>query len=445
MPKEPEPTLTVVRADAVEVPGLRAIARPPKGRDVEAALGVRTLVLGSSPECDIVLDDARVSRRHAELSLTDAGVVIKDLESKTGTFIMAVRVFAAALPIGAEARLGGSLLTVRRAGQASLVPLSRGARFGEAIGASIPMRALFARLERAAPTQETILLLGESGTGKELLARGIHDQSPRKDGPFVVFDCSAVAPTLLEAELFGFVKGAFTGANAARVGLLEQANGGTLFIDEIGELPLELQPKLLRALEARQTRRIGGAGHVQFDARIVAATHRDLAARIVSREFREDLYYRLAVVEVLVPPLRERKVDIPLLVERFLSAHVPPHTLDDLPPNALSMLESHRWPGNVRELRNAAARLVLFPHSVEEAFARAGAPKDESRGGELTRLPLREAREIVIEQFERSYIQAKLRELGGNVSRAAEAMGVSRQLVHRLMERYGIRGSDERR
>ncbi len=253
------------------------------------------------------------------------------------------------------------------------------------------MRALFARLERTAATQETILLLGESGTGKELLARGIHDQSSRKDGPFVVFDCSAVAPTLLEAELFGFVKGSFTGAHASRAGLLEQANGGTLFIDEIGELPLELQPKLLRALEARQTRRIGGAGHVQFDARIVAATHRDLAAKIASREFREDLYYRLAVVEVLVPPLRERKVDIPLLVERFLAAHVPPHSLDDLPPNALSMLESHHWPGNVRELRNAAARLVLFPNNVEEAFSRAGAPRSR-RAASLPPAPPRGAR-----------------------------------------------------
>jgi transcriptional regulator with PAS, ATPase and Fis domain len=285
-------------------------------------------------------------------------------------------------------------------------------------------------------------LLGESGTGKELLARGIHDASARAGGPFVVFDCTSVAPNLAEAELFGYVKGAFTGAHQSRIGLIEEANGGTLFVDEIGELPLELQPKLLRALEARQIRPVGSAEWRSFDARIVAATHRDLRSRIAARQFREDLYYRLAVVEVHVPPLRDRKEDIPLLVERFLAAQVPPLALTDLPPNAIDLLIAHDWPGNVRELRNTLARLVLFPHLGKDAIVPSAGAASETGIGPIVHLPLSEARAMVVEQFERDYVQAKLREHGGNVTRAAESMGVSRQLVHRLMERYGIRSKD---
>jgi transcriptional regulator with PAS, ATPase and Fis domain len=288
-------------------------------------------------------------------------------------------------------------------------------------------------------------LLGESGTGKELLVRAIHDASPRKDGPFVVFDCSAVAPTLVEAELFGYEKGAFTGAVKAQEGLFEQADGGTLFIDELGELPLDLQPKLLRALESRQTRRLGARSMKRFDARVVAATHRDLRLRVASDAFRQDLYYRLAVVEVRVPPLRQRKDDIPLLVERFLAAHTPPRTLAELPKGTLELLASHDWPGNVRELRNAVARLVLFPHVTQEALfpGLADAPSARSVGtslGPLLDKPLRAAREEVVERFEQAYVAEKLKQHGGSVTRAAEAMEVSRQFLHRLLDRYGIRG-----
>jgi transcriptional regulator with PAS, ATPase and Fis domain len=444
------PTLTTLRANAVELPALLLVASPPKGKDVQVALGVSPLVVGSSPDCDVVLDDPRASRRHCEIALTARGVVIRDLGSKNGTLIADVPFVEALLPIGKRVTVGGSMLVVKAAGAPTIVPLSTAARFGEALGGSIPMRALFARLERAAATAETILLLGESGTGKELLARGIHDASPRRQGPFVVLDCAAIAPNLLEAELFGYMRGAFTGAAQARAGLFEQAHGGTLFVDEIGELPLELQPKLLRALEARQARRLGATGYVSFDVRVVAATHRDLRSRVASGAFREDLYYRLAVVEAIVPPLRERRDDIPLLVERFLAAHQPPRALSDLPPNALEMLKAHAWPGNVRELRNTVARLTLFPDLGEQAISPAvatphapGAPAPASAAseplGDLARLGLREARDVVVEQFERAYLAAKLREHGGNVSRAADSMGISRQLVYRMLERYGMR------
>jgi two-component system response regulator GlrR len=433
------PTLTALRTNAVELPSLEVVVSPPKGKDLVARLAVAPVVVGVSPDCDVVLSDPRVSRRHCEVELTARGVVLRDLGSKNGTLVGDLSVVEAWLPLGKKATIGGSTLVVRVAGAATILPLSTSARFGDAIGGSIPMRALFARLERAAATAETILLLGESGTGKELLARGIHDASPRRAGPFVVFDCGAVAPNLIESELFGFMKGAFTGAHQNRAGLLEQAHGGTLFIDELGELPLELQPKLLRALEARQVRRLGATGYTAIDTRVVAATHRDLQSRIAAGAFREDLYYRLAVVESIVPPLRERRDDIALLVERFLAAQSPPRSLSDLPPNALDMLKTHHWPGNVRELRNTVARLTLFPDLGEEAIVRGAARPGEPGLGDLTKLPLREARDAVVEQFERAYIAAKLREHAGNVTRASDAMGISRQLVYRLMERYGIR------
>jgi transcriptional regulator with PAS, ATPase and Fis domain len=432
------PTLTTIRRDAIELPSLLVIAKTPGSTPLEMALGVEPISVGTDPDCDLVLADKRVSRRHCELKLTDRGVFLRDLGSKNGTFVGEIEIVEAILPPEIVAKLGGTELWVRLAGAPALVPLSASARFGDALGSSVPMRALFATLERAATTQETILLLGESGTGKELLARGIHDASRRSSGPFVIFDCTSVTPTLAEAELFGYVKGAFTGAVQSRRGLIEEADTGTLFIDEIGELPLELQPKLLRALEARQIRPVGSADWRSFDARIVAATHRDLRARVAARQFRDDLYYRLAVVEVRIPSLRDRKDDIPLLVERFLAAQQPPRALAELPPNALELLLSHDWPGNVRELRNTVARLVLFPHLGKQAIADA-APDGEGGMAGLLQLPLSEARALVVDQFEREYVIKNLRKQAGNVTRAAEAMGVSRQLVHRLMDRYGIR------
>ncbi len=435
------PTLTTIRRDAIELPSLVVMAESPGAPPIQVALGVEPVTVGTDPSSDLVLSDKRVSRAHCSFTLTDRGVVLRDLGSKNGTFVGEVELCEGLLPPETVATVGSTRLFVRLAGEPSLVPLSASARFGDALGGSVTMRALFATLERAAPTQETILLLGESGTGKELLARGIHDASPRHSGPFVVFDCTSVAPNLAEAELFGHVKGAFTGANAARVGLVAEAHGGTLFIDEIGELPVELQPKLLRALEARQIRPVGSSEWQSFDVRVVAATHRDLRARIVARQFREDLYYRLAVVEAHVPPLRDRKEDIPLLVERFLAAHTPPHRLEELPPNSLDLLVAHGWPGNVRELRNTVSRLILFPHLGQRAISRA--PADAEGGVQtLLHLPLGEARAIVVEQFEREYVTRKLEAHSGKVTRAAESMGVSRQLVHRLMERYGIRSRD---
>ena len=430
-------TLTLLRRDALHVPSLVVSIATPAG-EISTPLGIRPLVVGSAPECDLVTADPGVSRQHCRLTLDERGVSVRDLGSKNGTLVRDVPVLEALLPLGVPATIGSSRLLVQAHGAPTVVPLSLSAGFGGAIGGSIVMRALFAQLERAAPTDATILLYGETGTGKELLARGIHDASPRRSGPFEVLDCAAVTPSLLEAELFGWTRGAFTGATDARPGVLARAHGGTLFVDEIGEMPLELQPKLLRALETRKVRPLGSSRWLAFDVRIVAATHRDLRTGIAAGSFRDDLFYRLAMVEAPVPPLRDRKQDIPLLVERFLAAQTPPKTIDDLPPGAIGLLLAHDWPGNVRELWNMVTRLGLFPLSEQELaeLASTGAPLPSTAA--LVRLPLREARALVVEHFERHYVVSKLREHAGNVSHAAAAMGVSRQFLHRLMERYGV-------
>jgi len=496
-------TLTMMEEGrAARLPALRASLTPPNGPPVSAPLGVHPLIIGTSPECDLSVVDPRMSRRHCQLRLSARGVELRDLDSKNGVYIGEVAVTGALLPALVPVRIGGSTLVLQPQQGATVLPLSAKTSFGEAVGQSLPMRAMFAMLERAAPSDETILLLGESGTGKEVLARAIHANGARKNGPFGVVDCGALSPSLIESELFGHVAGAATGLTSDRPGLLEQANGGTVLIDEIGELPLDLQPKLLRAIESRELRRVGSNKVRPFDARIVAATHRNLGSRAKDGTFRADLYFRLSVVEIHVPALRERKDDIPLLVERFLSARRPPVTLADLPPNALSLLQAHDWPGNVRELRNTVSRLLLFPEmmgdvltprppSVEEANKAlsgntgsltpstappppstpppSGADPAASAGGRspdaagsaggrspdaagsaggrspdaaaqaLLDLPLPEARELVMEQFERRYVEDRLKRHAGNVSRAAESMGVSRQLLHRLIERYGLR------
>ncbi len=436
-------TLTELRRSSVKLPSLVVRARSESGLEVEAPLKFASVTVGTSPECELVIDDPKVSRRHVALSLVERGVVIRDLDSKNGTLVGNVPVIEAILPPGVLVSLGKTELKVIAIGDPTTVRLSTASHFGEAIGESIAMRALFAQLERVAASDETVLLRGESGTGKELIARAIHDASPREKGPFVVFDCGAIAPSLLESELFGQVKGAFTGAHSARAGVFEEADGGTLFLDEIGELPLDLQPKLLRALEARRVKRLGSSEWTAFDVRIIAATHRDLGLQIAAGSFREDLFYRVAVVDARLPPLRERKEDIPALVERFRGP-----SREALPHATVAMFQAHSWPGNIRELRNAIARLNLFPESPERAIGTQKSASSDAAASIATDsfmgLTLREARERVVEQFEGEYLRAQLKEHGGNVTRAAEAMGVSRQFAHRLLERYGLRASDER-
>jgi len=426
-------TLTNLRRDAVEMPSLALRVTEPGAAPKKYVLGLDTLVVGSGGDSDILVVDKSVSRRHCAFRITSRGIELTDLGSKNGTFVERVSVLSARVLPGNLVRIGDTEITIEVTGKPADVSLSSNVRFGQVLGGSIVMRALFARLEAAAASNETVLLFGESGTGKELLARAIHDKSARASGPFVVVDCGAIAKGLVESELFGFAKGAFTGADRDHAGLFEQANGGTLFIDEIGELPIDQQPKLLRALESRTVRRVGTNDQIPIDVRVVAATHRDLLSQMREQAFREDLYYRLAVIVANVPPLRDREGDIELLIERFLSDMHPPKYLRDIPAQTLAMLTSYTWPGNVRELKNAVARLALFPDDpLQDGVT------GENEAVNVHTLPLKEARDLVVERFEMSYIEKKLAAAGGNVSKAAAEMGVSRQFLHRLIERYGI-------
>jgi two-component system response regulator GlrR len=428
--------ITLADAHTARVPRLRLRAKLLDGSMVEAPLDASGVVVGKGEGCDIVLDDPKVSRRHCEVRLTEAGPVLRDLGSKNGTLLNRVALREAVLAPGVTVSAGGCELTVDVAGEPAVVPLSIEARFGEALGGSLVMRQLFEQLRRAAASDATVLLLGESGTGKELLAHAIHEHSPRKSGPFAVLDCSVADSALLADELFGHEKGAFTDAKSAKKGVFGEADGGTLFIDEVGELPLDLQPKLLRALEARKYKPLGSTEWRTFDARIVAATHRNLRGRFATGQFREDLYYRLAVVEAKVPPLRERRDDIPLLASKLLAAS--PGGPREVAKEVLSLLAAHDWPGNVRELRNVVTRLVLFPEAPLDLSVSPAGPRDVHGLGALLSLNLSDARKTVVARFERAYVEARLNEAGGNVTRAAERMGITRQRLYDLLDQHGI-------
>jgi transcriptional regulator with GAF, ATPase, and Fis domain len=387
--------------------------------------------VGSGGDCDLVLVDPAVSRHHFDLHLDARGVRVVDAGSRNGTRVDGVRALDAFVRDDSTIAVGQTSLRVRVLDELVDVPLYAGGRFGGLVGKSVSMRRLFALLERLAATDTTVLVEGETGTGKELVAEALHDASARAEGPFIVFDCSALSPTLIESELFGHVRGAFTGAVAGRVGAFEAADGGTLFLDEIGELPLDLQPKLLRVLERREIRRLGHVATHKIDVRVIAATHRDLAAEVERRAFREDLYYRLAVVRLAVPPLRERPDDIPLLVDELRRRHGGA----ELPPNALAKLQGRAWPGNVRELRNAVEELLALgtmaqPRDLAEGLA--PLPIDLST-------PLKEGRDALLERFERDYLAAALTASGGNVTNAAEIAGVHRRFIHRAIQRYRLR------
>jgi len=396
---------------------------------------------------DLVVTDHAVSRRRLNVRAMENGAGVRDLGSKNGLFVDRVRAVDGYCPVGAVLPFGGRRGEAVIAGERQRVPLSRAVRFGEMLGASIPIRALFARLERLAKGDQSVLVVGESGTGKELVARGLHSEGGRAKKPFVVFDCAAVSAGLVEAELFGHARGAYTGAITMQHGVFEAAHEGTLLIDEIGDLPIELQPKLLRALERREVRRLGETQVRSVDVRVVAATHRDLRTLVKAGTFRQDLYYRLAVSEVRVPPLRERREDIAVLADHLLKELSSGRVLEGMPKGTLELLESYDWPGNVRELRNVVARLLLFPEEASNILAStasvgAGAEDDGASRLERLDLPLKAARELVVASFERRYLKAKVASTGGNLTQAAARMGISRQYLYRLLEQHGIQVRD---
>jgi len=397
----------------------------------------QTCTIGAHARNDYVLPDPTVSRFHAEIEISPRGAKVRDLESRNGTFVDGVRIESAWLGHGSTIRVGKTLLRFDALGGTNRVELSRSDMFGTLFGASAAMRAVFAILERVAPSDATLLIEGETGTGKEEVASSVHSHSKRADGPFVTLDCGAIPPNLLESELFGHEKGAFTGAIASREGVFEAAHGGTLFLDELGELPLTMQPALLRVLERGEVRRVGETISRPIDVRVVAATNRDLRKEVTAGRFREDLYYRLAVFHLRLPPLRERPEDIIGLTQVLLRRMglSEPDIESLLDADLRGQLQNGRWPGNVRELRNYLSRCVVLGEAQPITPA-----EDEPRSWQVDpEKPYADARNAALAMFERDYVTALLEHHDGNVSAAARAAGMARPYLHRLLRRHGLR------
>jgi transcriptional regulator with GAF, ATPase, and Fis domain len=398
------------------------------------------LTLGSHPSNDVVLDDPAVSRFHCEVKVTPRGAWLTDLGSSNGTTLDGVLIGSGCLRAGSIIRLGRAALRFAPVETVAAVAVSPNIRFGDLVGSSWAMRSAFYLLERAAASDVTVLIEGETGTGKEGAAESIHSQSARKDGPFIVVDCGALPAQLLESELFGHERGAFTGATNQRRGAFEAADGGTLFLDEIGELPIDLQPKLLRALEKREIRRLGANHYQSVDVRIVAATNRDLRALVNEGSFRSDVYYRLAVLMVHLPPLRERLSDIPALVKSITSriglAEEVAERLFDAP--ALERMQKAAWPGNVRELRNFVERCCV----MDQTLPVEASPAASSSLITDAKLSYAAAKRQILDEFERQYLSQLLDANGGNVSAAARAAQLDRPYLYKLLYRHGLRAKD---
>jgi len=398
--------------------------------------------LGSHQLNDLILDDRTVSRFHCEVFFDDRGKAwVRDLGSLNGTQVDGVQVKEAALRSESLLRLGNLSLRFELSRGKNPIAVSEQKSFGSLVGTSIAARSSFALMERAATSDFTVLLEGETGTGKSQAAESIHKLSTRHDHPFLVVDCGAVPANLLESELFGHEKGAFTGATTRRVGVFEEAKGGPVFLDEVGELSLELQPKLLRVLEAREVKRVGTNAYLPVDVRIIAATNHDLRADVNGGRFRSDLYYRLAVVKIAVPPLRQRPEDIPAIVEKMVAAlGVDARVRDSLKdPEFLAQLRAAAWPGNMRELRNHLERCAALQEVLEPGLESEGIP-DESPLTFDHQVPYPEARRRAVDAFERRYVKGLLEFHKGKVSEAAESAKIDRVHLYRLIKRHHLKG-----
>ncbi|HEX6241905.1 MAG TPA: sigma 54-interacting transcriptional regulator, partial [Polyangiales bacterium] len=416
------------------------------------------VTVGRGMICSLVLSDTTVSATHFEIQAHETGFMLRDLDSTNGTFCGDVHVREAWLGHGQSVRAGQTVLRFESLeGSVDLAASVRDS-FHELLGQSLRMREIFALLERIAPTDLTVLVRGETGTGKELVARALHRGSPRAGQPLVVQDCSAISKDLIESTLFGHEKGAFTGAHDRKIGCFEQAEGGTIFLDEVGELDLALQPKLLRVLESRAVKRVGGTREIPVDVRVVAATNRDLRKMVANSSFREDLYYRLGVITVELPPLRERPEVIPALVMSFLSQMSARRFPGEgrrfeVTQEAMERLMAYSWPGNVRELRNTVERAAslsessvlgvsdLSPATRTNLLPVGGGPVTAGRFVDEG-LPFKEAKQRVIDDFEAAYLRALFDKHGDNVTRSAQAAGLTRYHLRELAKRYGIRNSD---
>ncbi len=429
-----------------------------RGVHVEIDGGDGPLLIGKSPVCALRLDDPLVSRRHVSIEVMKNLLRVVDLGSTNGTLAGGLRIVDAMLEGGETLRIGGTLFSVARVPSDGVLGFPARAAFGKLVGSSRQMVRLYPLLERLAASTVPVLIEGETGTGKEVLAESLHLTGPRRDRPFVVFDCTAVAPSLVESELFGHERGAFTGATTSRKGVFEIANGGTLLIDEIGDLDPAIQPKLLRVLERGEVRRVGGTETFRVDVRVLSATRRDLDLEVQRGRFRDDLFHRLVVARVELPPLRKRGGDIAELARHFTREIGGPDA--NLSEAIVACWEDLPWPGNVRELRNAVARqlalgdLLYDVPSDEDAVISSGrgdAPSSPELADQLSReagtivervlaerMPLVRARQRLIEEFDRAYLASMLAAHDGNVTRAAAAAGLARRNFQLLRSRRGV-------
>ncbi|MCB9555980.1 MAG: sigma 54-interacting transcriptional regulator [Deltaproteobacteria bacterium] len=416
-------------------------------RGHEYVLSADVVRLGKAETNDIVMPEDTVSRVHCEILRDQRGYLLRDLDSTNGTFLDGAEVREAYLRAGSVLTVGTVQLRFQPFEQRIEILPSEKERLGSMVGRSLAMREIFGLIERVGPTEATVLIEGETGVGKDQVARTVHDCSRRKDKPFVVVDCGAVAGNLIESELFGHEKGAYTGATATRQGAFEMADGGTIFLDELGELSLDLQPKLLRVLESREFRRVGGNRTIRVDIRVIAATKQDLRSEVQKGKFREDLYFRLSVVPIYVPPLRERKEDVAPLINEFIKKLAPEGL--EMTPEALDGLVAHDWPGNVRELRNVLERGMYLSKQVgSEAFKFIDAtamgfprPAGGRSGVDVTFDPTQSYRtnkERWNDDFERRYLTWLLQRSQGNISRAAREADMDRKYLHKLIKKHGI-------
>jgi two-component system, NtrC family, response regulator HydG len=428
-----------------------------KGRSyrLDQTLPVRVLV-GTSPACEIRLNDREVSRRHAGLERVGPALKISDLSSTNGTWVDRVKVIEAELQGGEFVRVGSTMFQVEvedgaRAAAPAVTPGQGVFAFGRVIGASREMRRLYPLTHALAQANVPLVIEGETGTGKEALAESIHEMGPRANGPFVVFDCTAVPPSLVESELFGHERGAFTGATAARRGVFEQAHGGTLLIDEVGDLDLALQPKLLRAIERFEVRRVGGDRFLRVDVRVLAATRRDLDREVQAGRFRDDLFHRLAVARIELPPLRSRIGDVAVLATHFWAEMGGDPRL--LTSELLQKWSDYDWPGNVRELKNTIARQLALG-DLASITSSGGSPAERppslpppAAGPDAIDrfvdmgMPFPKARDRMLDEFEQRYVARVLAMHGGDVARAAAASGIGRRYFQKLKAR-GRKASD---
>jgi two-component system response regulator GlrR len=432
-------TLQVQRDDAVVAlrrKKLRLEVAKGADRKLRKELDLDRIVIGTHERCDFAVADPTVSRQHCEIVLVEGGYLVRDLESTNGTFVGDLRVREVIVDRDTRLRVGDTTIRVTPLDTTVEIPLSAQTSFGSLAGASAAMRRVFETMRKVAPTETTVLITGESGTGKEVAARAVHEASARGKGPFVVVDCGALPANLIESELFGHVRGAFTGAVRDRAGAFESASGGTIFLDEIGELPIELQTRLLGVLERRSVTPLGDTAARAVDVRVVAATNRDLRAMINRGAFREDLFFRLAVVAIDMPPLRHRPEDIRLYVERFLdeTGARGAFTLD---AETLARLEAQSWPGNVRELRNVIERATALG---DEAIPdRPPATLPTVTDDIDVSVPFKTAKAALVDDFERAYCERLLAAHDNNITRAARAAELDRVYLLRVLDKYGLR------